>query len=132
MVEQGKGGSIVHVSSVASKIVPVSGGSGYAPTKGAVDSLAQAMALELGPHKVCLSVSPYNHRSFSLSSFAFVLRTSLKSTESTIPTTSLLLNTPAAQAEENQHCRICKSLYEINHVLPIAKYCQPNGGTGLF
>ena len=67
MVEQGKGGSIVYLSSFASKIVAISGLSGYAPTKGAVDSLAQAMALELGPHKVCLCLSPYIHsRSFSL------------------------------------------------------------------
>ena len=56
MVEQGKGGSIVHVSSILSKVVPGPGHSVYAATKSAVDSLAQAMALELGPHKVSLDL----------------------------------------------------------------------------
>ena len=58
MVEQGKGGSIVHMSSVASKIVPQAGPSVYAAAKAALDSLAQAMALELGPHKVSMCLSP--------------------------------------------------------------------------
>ena len=57
MVEQGSGGSIVHISSIYSKVVPVPKVTSLAAAKGAVDSLAQAMALELGPHKVNLSLS---------------------------------------------------------------------------
>ena len=52
MVQRGKGGSIVNVSSNASTLALVAGISAYCASKGAVDSLTQAMALELGPHKV--------------------------------------------------------------------------------
>ena len=52
MVEKGTGGSIVNVSSLFSKIAPVSGFAAYCSSKGALDSLTQAMALELGQHKV--------------------------------------------------------------------------------
>ena len=52
MVEQGKGGAIVNMSTAVSKLVPMAGFAAYSPSKAAIDSLTQAMALELGPHKV--------------------------------------------------------------------------------
>lgn len=45
------GGSIVNVSSVVSES-PVPGSSIYSATKGAVDTLSQALALELAPRKI--------------------------------------------------------------------------------
>ena len=54
MVAQGTGGSIVNVSSIASKLAVQTGLAAYAPSKAALDSLTQVMALELGQHKVGL------------------------------------------------------------------------------
>ena len=54
MVAQGTGGSIVNVSSIASKLAVQTGLAAYAPSKAALDSLTQVMALELGQHKVSL------------------------------------------------------------------------------
>ncbi|KAK3580735.1 hypothetical protein CHS0354_005745 [Potamilus streckersoni] len=51
MVERGNGGAIVNVSSIASKI-GLRDHAAYCSSKGAVDSLTQVMALELGPHKI--------------------------------------------------------------------------------
>jgi 3-oxoacyl-[acyl-carrier protein] reductase len=47
----GGGGSIVNVSSIASKS-PVPNSSVYSGTKGAVDVISRALALELGPRKI--------------------------------------------------------------------------------
>ncbi|KAK2174270.1 hypothetical protein NP493_814g00000 [Ridgeia piscesae] len=51
MIEKGKGGAIVHISSVASKkgIATVAG---YCASKGALDQTMRVMALELGPHQI--------------------------------------------------------------------------------
>jgi len=55
MVENGKGGSIAFVSSVGGlKVFPASGL--YCMSKAAIDMLAKAMALELGPHKIRVNI----------------------------------------------------------------------------
>jgi len=46
-----KGGSIINISSVASKLTQP-GSTIYAATKGAVDTLTEALAVELGPRKI--------------------------------------------------------------------------------
>ncbi|PVD38697.1 hypothetical protein C0Q70_01317, partial [Pomacea canaliculata] len=51
MVERGQGGAIVNISSVASTI-GLADHAVYCSTKGAVDSLTQVMALELGVKKI--------------------------------------------------------------------------------
>jgi len=51
MIANGKGGSIVNVSSQLS-LGAVPGGAAYCVSKGALDMLAKAMALELGPHQI--------------------------------------------------------------------------------
>jgi 3-oxoacyl-[acyl-carrier protein] reductase len=54
----GQGGSIINVSSVASK-TPGPNGSVYSATKGAVDVISRALAVELGPKKIRVnSLSP--------------------------------------------------------------------------
>ncbi|KAL3870330.1 hypothetical protein ACJMK2_038404, partial [Sinanodonta woodiana] len=50
MVERGDGGAIVNVSSCASK-TGFRNFASYCSSKGALDSLTQVMATELGPHK---------------------------------------------------------------------------------
>lgn len=47
----GDGGSIINVSSVISK-TPAAGSSVYSATKGAVDVISRALAVELGPRKI--------------------------------------------------------------------------------
>ena len=51
MIARGKGGSIVNVSSQASKIA-LAEHAVYCGTKGALDQVTRVMALELGPHQV--------------------------------------------------------------------------------
>lgn len=51
MVEAGKGGSIVNVSSQAS-LVGLAGHISYASSKGAVDAMTRVSALELGKHNI--------------------------------------------------------------------------------
>ena len=51
MIEKGKGGAIVHISSVASKKA-IATVAGYCASKGALDQTMRVMALELGPHQV--------------------------------------------------------------------------------
>lgn len=51
MVERGKGGAIVNVSSQASKIA-LQGHLAYCASKGALDAVTRMFALELGPHQV--------------------------------------------------------------------------------
>jgi 3-oxoacyl-[acyl-carrier protein] reductase len=46
-----RGGSIINIGSVASDR-PVAGGSVYSATKGAIDTLTDALAAELGPRKI--------------------------------------------------------------------------------
>ncbi|XP_066292926.1 L-xylulose reductase-like [Branchiostoma lanceolatum] len=51
MVERGTGGSIVNVSSLASKTA-LKDHTSYCTSKGALDMMSKVMALELGPHKI--------------------------------------------------------------------------------
>ncbi|XP_035695457.1 L-xylulose reductase-like isoform X5 [Branchiostoma floridae] len=51
MVERGSGGSIVNVSSLASKCA-LKEHTSYCTSKGALDIMSKVMALELGPHKI--------------------------------------------------------------------------------
>jgi len=51
MVDAGRGGSIIHVSSVGG-LRPHRGTVGYDMSKAAIDHMARAMAVELGPHGV--------------------------------------------------------------------------------
>lgn len=51
MVDRGKGGAIVNVSSQASQMA-LWGHIEYAASKAAVDSITRVMALELGPHQI--------------------------------------------------------------------------------
>jgi NAD(P)-dependent dehydrogenase (short-subunit alcohol dehydrogenase family) len=48
----GKGGVIVNMSSVASRLGGLAGGSAYAATKGAIDSFSLALAKEVGPEGI--------------------------------------------------------------------------------
>ena len=51
MVDRGKGGSIVNVSSIAG-VMGLPNHTSYGASKGALDQLTRLMALELGPHQV--------------------------------------------------------------------------------
>ena len=51
MIAQGQGGSIVNVSSVASKIPPAKTAA-YSASKAAVNALTRSMALDLAPHGI--------------------------------------------------------------------------------
>ena len=51
MIAQGDGGSIVNISSIASKIAAANM-SAYASSKAAINALSRSMALELAPHKI--------------------------------------------------------------------------------
>jgi len=54
----GQGGSIINVSSIAAK-TPAVNSSVYSATKGAVDVISRALALELAPRKIRVnSLSP--------------------------------------------------------------------------
>jgi NAD(P)-dependent dehydrogenase (short-subunit alcohol dehydrogenase family) len=48
----GKGGVIINMSSVASRLGGLGGGAGYASTKGAIDSFNLALAKEVGPEGI--------------------------------------------------------------------------------
>src|SRR6266851_7113701 len=51
MIKQGTGGSIVNISSIASKIAAANM-SAYASSKAAINALSRSMALELAPHRI--------------------------------------------------------------------------------
>ena len=56
MVERGKGGAIVHISSTGSKIGSLNH-MPYSVSKGGLDQVMRVMALELGPHQVNLAIA---------------------------------------------------------------------------
>ncbi|XP_076075538.1 L-xylulose reductase-like [Mytilus galloprovincialis] len=87
MIEKGKGGSIVNISSIASRTV-LPGASAYCSTKGAVDNITRCMALELGPHNIRVnSVNP-----------TFVITNMTKGQEHTV--SSILERTPIGRFPE--------------------------------
>jgi len=51
MLAQGRGGSIVNISSLVAKLLPAEAGA-YAASKAAVNALSTVMAAELGPHGI--------------------------------------------------------------------------------
>ncbi|HZP45545.1 MAG TPA: SDR family NAD(P)-dependent oxidoreductase [Candidatus Binataceae bacterium] len=51
MIAQGEGGSIVNISSIASKLAHANMAA-YAASKAAINALSRSMALELAPHKI--------------------------------------------------------------------------------
>jgi 3-oxoacyl-[acyl-carrier protein] reductase len=51
MISQGGGGSIVNISSIASKLAPPNTAA-YASSKAAINALSRSMALELAPHRI--------------------------------------------------------------------------------
>jgi 3-oxoacyl-[acyl-carrier protein] reductase len=51
MIAQGGGGSIVNISSIASKLAPANAAA-YASSKAGVNALSRSMALELAPNKI--------------------------------------------------------------------------------
>ncbi|CAC5419893.1 DCXR [Mytilus coruscus] len=58
MIENGKGGSIVNISSIMSETAAPDG-CVYSTTKAAIDMLTKCMALELGPHNIRVnSINP--------------------------------------------------------------------------
>ncbi|CAL8122214.1 unnamed protein product [Orchesella dallaii] len=60
MIEGGRGGSIVNISSISGQR-PEQGIAVYCCTKAAIDMLTKCMALELGPHKIRVNaVAPAN------------------------------------------------------------------------
>lgn len=52
----GRGGAIVNMSSVASRLGGLAGGTAYAGTKGAIDAFNLALAKELGPQGIRVNV----------------------------------------------------------------------------
>lgn len=52
MVEQGRGGSIILVSSVRARFATSAGTSAYGPSKSAVDMITRSLATEWGPHGI--------------------------------------------------------------------------------
>ena len=51
LIAQGEGGSIVNISSIASKLAPPNMAA-YASSKAAINALSRSMALELAPHRI--------------------------------------------------------------------------------
>ncbi len=51
IIAQGDGGSIVNISSIASKLAPANTAA-YAASKAAINALSRSMALELAPHRI--------------------------------------------------------------------------------
>jgi 3-oxoacyl-[acyl-carrier protein] reductase len=51
LIAQGEGGSIVNISSIASKLAPPNTAA-YAASKAAINALSRSMALELAPHRI--------------------------------------------------------------------------------
>lgn len=71
MIEQGRGGSIITVSSVRARFATAAGTSAYGPSKSAVDMLTRSFATEWGPHNIRVNaIAPTVFRS-ELTSWLF-------------------------------------------------------------
>ena len=54
-VAQERGGKIILISSVRAQFATPAGTSAYGPSKSAINMLTRSLAVELGPHKVCVN-----------------------------------------------------------------------------
>jgi len=54
-IGQERGGKIILISSVRAQFATPAGTSAYGPSKSAIDMLTKSLAVELGPHKVCVN-----------------------------------------------------------------------------
>ncbi|MDE0303363.1 MAG: SDR family oxidoreductase [Albidovulum sp.] len=71
MVGQGRGGSIIPISSVRSRFAGTVGTSAYGPSKSAVDMITRSLATEWGPHSIRVNaIAPTVFRS-ELTSWIF-------------------------------------------------------------
>lgn len=71
MIEQGRGGTIVPISSVRARFATVAGTSAYGPSKSAVDMLTKSFATEWGKHDIRVNaIAPTVFRS-ELTSWIF-------------------------------------------------------------
>ncbi|GAB2699809.1 SDR family oxidoreductase [Aliiglaciecola sp. 3_MG-2023] len=71
MTEQGRGGKIILVSSVRAQFATAAGTSAYGTSKAAVNMLTRSLAVELGPHDICVNaIAPTVFRS-ALTSWLF-------------------------------------------------------------
>ena len=71
MIEQGRGGAIIPVSSVRARFATSAGTSAYGPSKSAVDMITRSLATEWGPHGIRVNaVAPTVFRS-ELTSWLF-------------------------------------------------------------
>jgi NAD(P)-dependent dehydrogenase (short-subunit alcohol dehydrogenase family) len=63
-IEQQRGGKIILISSVRAHFATAAGTSAYGPSKSAINMLTKSLAVELGPHKVCVNaIAPTVFRS---------------------------------------------------------------------
>lgn len=71
MKSQGRGGKIILVSSVRAQFATAAGTSAYGTSKAAINMLTRSLAVELGPHDICVNaIAPTVFRS-SLTSWLF-------------------------------------------------------------
>ena len=71
MVDQGRGGTIIPISSVRSRFAGAAGSSAYAPSKSAVDMITRSLATEWGKHNIRVNaIAPTVFRS-ELTSWIF-------------------------------------------------------------
>lgn len=54
-IEQDRGGKIILISSVRAQFATPAGTSAYGPSKSAINMLTKSLAVELGPHQVCVN-----------------------------------------------------------------------------
>ena len=71
MKAQGRGGKIILISSVRAQFATAAGTSAYGTSKAAINMLTRSLAVELGPHNICVNaIAPTVFRS-SLTSWLF-------------------------------------------------------------
>lgn len=63
-IEQQRGGKVILISSVRANFATAAGTSAYGPSKSAINMLTRSLAVELGPHNVCVNaIAPTVFRS---------------------------------------------------------------------